>query len=517
MLHALTTGDPQPLLAWMKVRPGNAETVLDTHDGIGIADVGADGTDRSQPGLLTPAEVDHLITAIHRNSGGTSRLATGTAASNVDLYQVNCTFYDALGADDSRYLLARALQFWAPGTPQVYYVGLLAGRNDMELLRRTGMGRDVNRHYYTAAAVNDELRRPVVRALLRLAAELDSLGAGLDDALDEVREIARGIHPAALAKGGLRAALRALARRSPIPVDLDMSVSERLPEHAEVSVYYVVAEALTNAARHAHASAVSVEVEAAGEALRVTVRDDGAGGAGFAGGTGLVGLKDRVEALGGRIFLDSPRGAGTSLRVEPPARRRRRPHLPLASGPRPRVVDYSGGPGHDRVQVVAGPAQFDADDDLGDAVDQGEQAEQQGEGDRADARAGEQHHTEGDGHQSTQDEHRACPGGLPALERREDLEEPADERPDAHDQHEHERGGPGPDQGDHPGRQVYQPEEQVTEDRPGGATAERLHRLQPGIDERVHREQDDQRQDRHPWPGQGDDPHDNGQNTKQNQ
>jgi sucrose phosphorylase len=168
VLHALTTGDPQPLLAWMKLRPGNAVTVLDTHDGIGIIDVGADGDDRSRPGLLTPAQAGQLVTAIHRNSGGTSRLATGTAASNVDLYQVNCTFYDALGADDQRYLLARALQFWAPGTPQVYYVGLLAGRNDMELLRQTGVGRDVNRHHYSAAAVNDELRRPVVQALFGL-------------------------------------------------------------------------------------------------------------------------------------------------------------------------------------------------------------------------------------------------------------------------------------------------------------------------------------------------------------
>ena len=168
VLHALTTGDPQPLLAWMKVRPGNAVTVLDTHDGIGIVDVGADGSDQARPGLLTPAQVDQLVTTIHRNSGGTSGLATGTAASNVDLYQVNCTFYDALGADDPRYLLARALQFWTPGTPQVYYVGLLAGRNDMELLRQTGVGRDVNRHHYTAAAVNDALRRPVVQALLGL-------------------------------------------------------------------------------------------------------------------------------------------------------------------------------------------------------------------------------------------------------------------------------------------------------------------------------------------------------------
>jgi len=168
VLHALTTGDPQPLLAWMKVRPGNAVTVLDTHDGIGVIDVGADGHDTSRPGLLTPAQIDQLVAAIHRNSGGTSRLATGAAASNVDLYQVNCTFYDALGADDQRYLLARALQFWVPGTPQVYYVGLLAGRNDMDLLRSTGVGRDVNRHHYTAADVTRELRRPVVQALLGL-------------------------------------------------------------------------------------------------------------------------------------------------------------------------------------------------------------------------------------------------------------------------------------------------------------------------------------------------------------
>jgi signal transduction histidine kinase len=161
-------------------------------------------------------------------------------------------------------------------------------------------------------------RATVPPDLGELAAELDSLAAELNGALDEVGEIARGIHPAALAKGGLRPALRALVRRSPIPVTLDLRAKGRLPEHTEVSAYYVVAEALTNAVRHARASAVSVEVETVGEVLRVAVRDDGAGGAGFTGGTGLVGLKDRVEALGGRIFLDSPRGAGTSLRVELP-------------------------------------------------------------------------------------------------------------------------------------------------------------------------------------------------------
>jgi signal transduction histidine kinase len=151
-----------------------------------------------------------------------------------------------------------------------------------------------------------------------LAAELDRAVAEATGALDELRKTARGIHPAILASGGLRPALRTLARRSPVPVALDLRADGRLPDQIEVSAYYVVAEALTNAAKHAHASAVSVEVEADGHLLRVVVGDDGAGGADFTGGTGLAGLRDRVEALGGRIFLDSPRGAGTSLRAELP-------------------------------------------------------------------------------------------------------------------------------------------------------------------------------------------------------
>lgn len=168
VLHALTAADADPLLAWMRVRPVNTVTVLDTHDGIGVIDVGADATDRSRPGLLTPEQIDRLVEAMHDGSGGTSRLATGAAASNVDLYQVNCTFYDALGCDDDRYLLARAVQFLAPGVPQVYYVGLLAGSNDMDLLARTGVGRDVNRHHYDRDEIEQALRRPVVQALLRL-------------------------------------------------------------------------------------------------------------------------------------------------------------------------------------------------------------------------------------------------------------------------------------------------------------------------------------------------------------
>lgn len=168
VLHALTAADASPLLAWLGHRPANAFTVLDTHDGIGVIDVGRDTAGSGGPGLLDPGQLAALVEAIHANSGGTSRQATGAAAANVDLYQVNCTFYDALGRDDDRYLLARALQFWTPGIPQVYYVGLLAGTNDMDLLARTGVGRDVNRHRYTPAEIDAGLARPVVQALCRL-------------------------------------------------------------------------------------------------------------------------------------------------------------------------------------------------------------------------------------------------------------------------------------------------------------------------------------------------------------
>ena len=155
-----------------------------------------------------------------------------------------------------------------------------------------------------------------------VTAQLDRVTAGLTDALDELREFARGIHPAILAEGGLGPALRALARRSEVPVELDVRTSGRLPEPVEVAAYYVASEALTNAAKHAMASVVAVEVEEADGSLRISVRDDGVGGADCAGGSGLVGLKDRVEALGGRISVESPPGAGTSIEVE----------LPLADG-----------------------------------------------------------------------------------------------------------------------------------------------------------------------------------------
>jgi signal transduction histidine kinase len=147
---------------------------------------------------------------------------------------------------------------------------------------------------------------------------LDGMAAGLTEVLEELREIAQGLHPAILAERGLGPALKALARRSAVPVRLDIRVKGRLPEQAEIAAYYVVAEALTNTAKHAHATAAEVEVAAADGMLHVCVRDDGRGGADLTGGSGLVGLRDRVEALGGKVCLDSPVGAGTTLHAELP-------------------------------------------------------------------------------------------------------------------------------------------------------------------------------------------------------
>ena len=170
-LHALCFGTSAALKRWIAVRPNNALTVLDTHDGIGVIDIGADAADRAaHPGLVPPDELDRLVEWVHDNSGGTSRLATGAAASNLDLYQVNCSFYDALGCNDRAYLIARAIQFFLPGVPQVYYVGLLAGRNDLDLLARSSVGRDINRHHYSRAEIDANLQRPVVQDLLRLIA-----------------------------------------------------------------------------------------------------------------------------------------------------------------------------------------------------------------------------------------------------------------------------------------------------------------------------------------------------------
>jgi signal transduction histidine kinase len=161
-------------------------------------------------------------------------------------------------------------------------------------------------------------RGAVPPELTELSSELSRIAEGLTSALGNLREIAHGVHPAILAEGGLGPALKTLVRRSPLPVELAVRADARLPERVEVAAYYVVSETLTNAAKHAHASVVRVDVGAVGRVLRLTVRDDGDGGADPIRGSGLVGLKDRVEALGGTISVQSPLGAGTSVDVELP-------------------------------------------------------------------------------------------------------------------------------------------------------------------------------------------------------
>lgn len=165
LLHAFYQADADPLKNWLEISPTDCVTVLDTHDGIGIVDVrGADG----KPGLLSNPQADELIEEIHRKTGFQSCGASGHSADNLDVYQVNTTFFDALGGDPEHMLIARAIQFFVPGVPQIYYVGMLGGRNDMHLLEKTGVGRDINRHFYTLDELEASLETPFVKGLLEL-------------------------------------------------------------------------------------------------------------------------------------------------------------------------------------------------------------------------------------------------------------------------------------------------------------------------------------------------------------
>lgn len=174
VLHSLYTRRTGALKRWLGMAPRNCVTVLDTHDGIGILDV---ARDQSLPGLLEDSEVETLVETIHEKTGDESRRASGHAASNLDVYQVNSTFYDALGRNDDDYVIARAIQLFCPGTPQIYYVGLLAGENDMALIQETDVGRDINRHSYTREEVRMQIERPVVKRIFELIELRNALSA----------------------------------------------------------------------------------------------------------------------------------------------------------------------------------------------------------------------------------------------------------------------------------------------------------------------------------------------------
>jgi sucrose phosphorylase len=159
LLHALYSGRADRLGEWFAKCPSHQFTTLDTHDGIGVVDV-AD--------LLTPEEVVTTCNALYDKGSNVSRRYSSEEYNNLDIYQINCTYYSALGEDDQAYLLSRVIQFFAPGTPQVYYVGMLAGPNDIALVEETKNGRDINRHGFSLDEIEHEVERPVVAALMKL-------------------------------------------------------------------------------------------------------------------------------------------------------------------------------------------------------------------------------------------------------------------------------------------------------------------------------------------------------------
>lgn len=159
MLYSWYAKDFSPLKNWFSICPRNQFTTLDTHDGIGVVDA-AD--------LLTQEQTDFTVDKLYSRGSNIKRKYSTSEYNNVDIYQINCTYYSAIGEDDDAYITARAIQFFAPGTPQVYYVGMFAGRNDLDLVESTRNGRDINRHNYTSDEMRTEAERPVVKRLKAL-------------------------------------------------------------------------------------------------------------------------------------------------------------------------------------------------------------------------------------------------------------------------------------------------------------------------------------------------------------
>lgn len=158
-LYSLYSGKSNRLAAWLKKCPMKQFTTLDTHDGIGVVDA---------RDILSPEEIDYTSQELYKVGANVKKKYSSAEYHNLDIYQINTTFYSALGDDDQKYFMARLLQVFAPGIPQVYYVGMLAGKNDIKLLEETKEGRNINRHYYSKDEVAQEVQRLVVASLLKL-------------------------------------------------------------------------------------------------------------------------------------------------------------------------------------------------------------------------------------------------------------------------------------------------------------------------------------------------------------
>jgi len=184
LLHAFETGGARRLVDHLRTSPKRQFTNLDCHDGIPVRP--------DLDGLLTPREMAELADRVRAKGGNVNRILSDEHAEAGDVHQLNCTYYSALDEDDDRYLAARAIQLFAPGVPQIYYVGLLAGANDHEAVARSGEGRAINRHDYTSAEIDESLRRPVVRGvidLVRLRNIHPAFGGDLDVDADDDRSV----------------------------------------------------------------------------------------------------------------------------------------------------------------------------------------------------------------------------------------------------------------------------------------------------------------------------------------
>jgi len=284
-----------PLVAVLRTgRPARLDHARDTP--ANVLDLGREGAMRS--GVVTPIVVNGRLWGA---LGITSAAGVLPAETEGRMQAFTELIGTAIGNTDSRaQLLASRARVVAAADD---------ARRRIERDLHDGTQQQLVALALELRAVEAEIptERPDLKAALGRAA------AGLGRATDDLQTISRGIHPAILSRGGIGPALRSLVRRAGVPVKLCVNGTERLPERVEVAAYYIVSEGLSNAAKHAGASAVHVDLTARQAVVEVTIRDDGVGGADPDRGSGLVGLRDRVEALGGTIEIISPAGQGTCL------------------------------------------------------------------------------------------------------------------------------------------------------------------------------------------------------------
>ncbi|WP_418001652.1 histidine kinase [Mycobacterium sp. PDNC021] len=323
----------------VRYEPGGTATLVAAHDEPGLTTVSV--------GTTFPLDGDDVI-AMVRTTGRPARMDTHADGSTAALVRdlglhacvgvpitvdgqlwgamiVGTSGPDALPADteacltDFAELIATAIANAHARAELVASRARIVTASDNA---RRGIERDLHdgaqQRLVTLALQVRTLQMAIPQDPAELQSRIAGIGDGLRTASDELRELAHGVHPAILSRGGLRPALRDLGRRAPLPVEVHVDVPVRLPQAVEIAAYYTVAEALTNAAKHAQASVVTVNVDTDATSLRISVADDGVGGASLDAGSGLLGLEDRVAALGGRLRLTSTASAGTTMVAEMP-------------------------------------------------------------------------------------------------------------------------------------------------------------------------------------------------------